>query len=465
VGESSASLMAKHAEFADQLTLAMYDSDSNECSSALGVNMALSLVYPGATTESLVDQMESVLGYDAQSSLVWESTVQALTAANDGQCLLPAWDNTADNTECVNEKPTLEIANSLWLDNGYSMMATYEQIVGDLVKPMDLQSSDAGTRVNAWVEDNTNGLIETIVQEGPFSEGTFLVAVNSIYLKASWQTAFRDQWTRKNSFYTTRYNQETSFSSEAHFMHALNAFPYSDTALQGYQMVQLPFYGGSLSMIVVLPLADNLGMAPSSNVMAALSQLTPTRVALSLPKFKFESTYESTLKNSLMSIGLTEPFDAGALSGGFCGLVEGRCGYIDSIIQKTVIDVHESGVEAAAVTALTMRTTSVDLEDVSKPVLVAANSPFQFFIYDEFQDVVLFEGRVTNPGISSSDDKKAIEEMSELNFWSETLGVSPYQVARDANSHGYSILHVVALSVSMIPTLLLTLALGTHYLS
>ena len=75
-----------------------------------------------------------------------------------------------------------------------------------------------------------------------------------------------------------------------------------------------------------------------------------------------------------MSIGLTEVFDGGALGGGFCGLVEGQCGTIDSIIQKTVIDVHESGVEAAAVMALTMGTTSVDIiEEDRDPVLVAAN--------------------------------------------------------------------------------------------
>jgi hypothetical protein len=89
VEESFASMMATHAEFADELTLAMYDGDSNECSSALGVSMALSLVYPGATRESLVNQMESVLGYNddanvnAQSLLVWESTARALTTAND----------------------------------------------------------------------------------------------------------------------------------------------------------------------------------------------------------------------------------------------------------------------------------------------------------------------------------------------------------------------------------------------
>jgi serine protease inhibitor len=142
----------------------------------------------------------------------------------------------------VNEAPTLEIANSLWLDNGSSMVSTYEQIVGDLAKPMDLQSTDAGTRVNAWVEENTNGLIDTIVDEGPFPEGSFLVAVNSIYLKASWQTAFREPWTRSSPFYTTHSNSndpettKSSSSTKAHFMHALNAFPYSDTALQGHQM-------------------------------------------------------------------------------------------------------------------------------------------------------------------------------------------------------------------------------------
>ena len=63
---------------------------------------------------------------------------------------------------------------------------------------------------------------------------------------------------------------------------------------------------------------------------------------------------------------------------------------IDKIIQKTVIDVNEDGVEAATVTAIGIGITLLHTYDY-EPMSVILNHPFQFFIYDASKILMLFE--------------------------------------------------------------------------
>ena len=58
--------------FADELTSTLY-TNANECSSALGVSMAFSLIYPGSTGDGL-EEIRDTLYYPEGSNmrLVWE---------------------------------------------------------------------------------------------------------------------------------------------------------------------------------------------------------------------------------------------------------------------------------------------------------------------------------------------------------------------------------------------------------
>lgn len=135
----------------------------------------------------------------------------------------------------------------------------------------------------------------------------------------------------------------------------MDYFGYSHDALPGYQVIDLPFDNSQMSMIFVLPKTDGAEPVTSTDVISASSSLQNTRVALSLPKFRFETKYEDELKDALFLLGIVAPFTEG--SGALCGIIEDTEGcenlIIDKVIQKTVIDVNEEGVEAAAVTRLT----------------------------------------------------------------------------------------------------------------
>ena len=127
-----------------------------------------------------------------------------------------------------------------------------------------------------------------------------------------------------------------------------------------------------------------------------MSQFHQQRVQLVLPKFRFE--YRVRLNNALKALGMGITFNAEADFSRMAppqpmGLL------IDEVIHSTVIDVHEGGTEAAAVTAGGLRIGAPRVEIVP----FVADRPFFFAIRDNKTKTVLFMGVVMEPddGISA----------------------------------------------------------------
>jgi serpin B len=429
----------EHQAFADDLTAILHAKNANDCTSALGVSMAFSLVWPGCVGEA-IGQVRDVLGYpdDGPSSnmrLVWEETTQSMLAGASGQCLSGVW-----NGVCDSEAPLLKIANAIWYDDGSVLNSTYDSIVGGYAMQTDFEAMESPTVVNSWVENSTNGMIDSIVEEGkPLFPPYVLIAINSIYLKASWSEQFFEWLTNLDIFYDSA--SRTNTVSEAHFMNMVSYFDYSHDALPEHQVIDMPFDNSQMSMIFVLPFGDGSsgGAVRSTDLIGVLDSLESTRVALSLPKFKFESTYDD-IKNALSQLGIVAPFTAG--SGALCGMFENipDCGnlVIDDVIQKTVIDVNEKGVEAAAVTAVMAVATSIGPTEPPPPdpVLMILDHSFQFFIYDKEQGLMLFEGRLGSPEVPDAEPTSPLLDAKHLDadFWANSFGVNPIDPTANMSS-------------------------------
>jgi serpin B len=65
--------------------------------------------------------------------------------------------------------------------------------------------------------------------------------------------------------------------------------------------------------------------------------------------------------------------------------------YIDQVIHKAVLDISEEGTEAAAVSAVVMRTTSVNKTNF------IADHPFIVIIKEKDTGNLLFMGAIVNP--------------------------------------------------------------------
>ena len=75
--------------------------------------------------------------------------------------------------------------------------------------------------------------------------------------------------------------------------------------------------------------------------------------------------------------------------------------YISKVIHKAIVDVNEEGTEAAAATAVVMKTKSKSMVIERIPEF-RCNRPFIFFIHDYKTQTILFMGRYSMPEWSNN---------------------------------------------------------------
>jgi serpin B len=179
-------------------------------------------------------------------------------------------------------------------------------------------------------------------------------------------------------------------------MHREGSFQYFNGGT--FQILGIPYKNNDLSMIVLLP-NDRSGLSALEQSLTAsstqhwLSQLAPVpKVIVTMPKFK--STQQFELSATLGAMGMPQAFTANA---DFSGMTGHRDLAISEVIHKAYIDVNEEGTEAAAATAVTMRTMAVRAP-VSAPPVFRADHPFIFLLRDHRSGSILFMGRMTDPG-------------------------------------------------------------------
>src|SRR6185312_735020 len=195
---------------------------------------------------------------------------------------------------------------------------------------------------------------------------------------------FNKEMTRKDTFHTA-----TTGAVSADFMHIIH--PYGYYANDMMQVVELPYYNNKLSMVLFLP-AENIGMSNFEELLdykhykRIVDSIKPLQVALAMPKFRTTSEFE--LSDVLSKMGMAVAFTPMA---DFSGMTtEGL--QIDKVLHKAYVDVDETGTEAAAATAVTMRPTAMRPPD--KRVVVNVDRPFVFVIKDNETGCILFMGRI-----------------------------------------------------------------------
>ncbi len=291
----------------------------------------------------------------------------------------------------------LSVANALWSQEGHPFLAefleTARQDFGANLHQADFRTSaePARQQINQWVSDRTAGRITDLIQPGLLDGNTRLVLVNAIYFKGKWQVPFKKQSTIDGSFSVTQ-----DKSTTVPFMRATERFAYAET--DDVQLLEMPYAGRRLSMVVVLPkTADKLAAIETSLNAANLNEWTSKlsapgaamRVDVWLPRFKMTSEFKLT--ETLARLGMSDAFTPKA---DFSGMDGAQDLFLSAVIHKAFVDVNEEGTEAAAATGTTVRALAV----APIPVKVfRADHPFLFLIRDVQTGCVLFAGRVTNP--------------------------------------------------------------------
>jgi serpin B len=287
----------------------------------------------------------------------------------------------------------LHIANAIWGQSGYKFLDTFLDTLavnyGAGLGLLDFASDPEASRltINDWVSDQTEGRIEEMVPRGAIGPLTRLILTNAIYFNAAWAEPFERSQTKDGAFHLLDGSQVT-----VPMMWNSDSYGYAEG--KRYQAVELPYDDRELSMVILLPKAGRFKRIEDSldadRVDAILGKLEHQQVALTLPKFEFES--EFGLSDALAALGMPDAFSMGADFSGMDGTSEL---FIHGIVHKAFVSVNEEGTEAAAATAVTEAPGATPTPP--EPIEVTVDRPFLFLIRDLETGALLFVGRVVNP--------------------------------------------------------------------
>jgi serine protease inhibitor len=287
----------------------------------------------------------------------------------------------------LDPKATLKIANSIWYDKDFTALPAFLKVNKDYynatAEGLDFNSAGAKARINGWVNEKTNGKIPTIVDQIP--QDMVMYLINAVYFKSNWTYKFDKNNTAKGDFYLGN-DQKV----QADFM-TTKATLNMATA-QDASIYELPYGNKKYSMVIAIP----AGNKPVAEFAADIDQakwkgwmngMTESTQDIRMPKFKF--SYDITLNNALIGLGMGLAFGEGG-NADFTRINAAGNLQIDEVKHKTFIEVNEEGTEAAAVTSVGIVLTSLGPS-------VVINRPFLFAIREMKTGLILFAGIVNNP--------------------------------------------------------------------
>ncbi|MBO4351325.1 MAG: serpin family protein [Proteobacteria bacterium] len=300
----------------------------------------------------------------------------------------------------LSDPATIQIDNKLWLEKTYTLLESYTARMQtayhaeinqvDFVK----EPEEARKTINASVAKSTMDKIQDILPAGYIMPTTRLVLTNAIYFKAPWRDTFEPGVTKKEDFKTANGPVQVDMMFHTKKHHVFFG--------EGYKAVAMPFSSSSYYLAIILPdLADgqdvNEALMKVENSLTAASlrkmndEMEQYMVKYKVPKFRVE--FGASLRSLLQSMGMILPFSDKA---DFSGITSLNDLMISDVFHKAYIDIDENGAEAAAATAIVMRTKSMARPPIDKPLEITVDHPFTFALMDKQTGTALFMGRVVS---------------------------------------------------------------------
>ena len=336
-GVDKGEIIEANNRFAINLYSQYKSEEGNIFFSPFSISTAMAMVYEGAEGKT-AKEIKSVFGF-------------------------PKYDNSRRNQYSdllseINKKDkeyALKTANALWAEQDFHFLDEYlttvEKYYGGKTTNLDFKNEWEASRliINNWVEDKTNDKIKDLLPEGVIDSLTRLVLTNAIYFKAKWLTQFdadktSDEYFRVNPDKSIKVPMMQPTSQKSTFNYTQN---------KDLQILEMPYAGEDLSMLILLPLDDDIDALENSFTIEKLTEwkksLRKRRVNIYIPKFKFETKY--FLSETLSDLGMPTAFTNSADFSGMTGTKDLK---IDKVIHQAFIEVNEEGTEAAAATGVVM---------------------------------------------------------------------------------------------------------------
>ena len=347
---------AAAANFAVGLLQGSADGTDNCVLSPYSAMLALAMTANGASGETLA-QMEAVLG------LPVGVLNEALRGCDMGDGVVSASSVWLRDTDGLDVKDAFLQANADYFGAG-----VYRA-------PFDAQTVED---VNAWVSEHTAGRIPQMISE--LDPQTMLLLINALTFDARWMEEYDESQVSEGVFHAADGTEQS-----ASFLHSTEHTYLDDGMATGFLK---PYSDGRYSFLALLPnegvaMQDYLASLTGEALLATVENASRTSVNVRMPKFTAETSEDLTA--ALAAMGMPLAFTADA---DFSGIAELPLN-IGAVLQKTWIEVTESGTTAAAATAVVMEK-ALALEE--RPKVVELDRPFVMGIYDNETQTFLFLG-------------------------------------------------------------------------
>jgi serine protease inhibitor len=307
---------------------------------------------------------------------------------------------------------TVASSDQIWADTGLTTSPAYLNAVatgyraGVARVPLQRDPARAAQQIDQAISAATRGHIPQLLTAGSV-QNLGWVLTDALYLNAAWASPFEAASTRTQTFRTAA-GQDVA----AKFM---NGGRFRQAQAAGWTAVALPYRGGRLSMVALLPpVAQGGGCSlPSASSLAAMTGALAggavatgvageeggahaaggTAVAdgsaVALPRVSLST--KADLKGLLAGLGMGVAFTSGA---DFSGLSRQAC-CIGLVEHAATLQVGEKGTVASAATAVGMMPTDAQAPPASQ---VTFDRPYLLLVTATSTGEPLFLARVADPG-------------------------------------------------------------------
>lgn len=334
--------------------------------SPLSVQLALAMTANGAKDATL-KEMEDLLGGRIDIDLLSKYLYSYTSSLSSSK------------------KAKLSIANSIWFNDsegfpavkGSFLQKNADYFGAGLYKlPFD---DKALSVINNWVSQNTDGLIDKMIDD--VSPSTLMFLINAICFDAEWEKKYEPEDINDGKF--TSLN---GIKQDVEFMHSEEDLYLDDGKAVGF----IKNYAGSkYSFAALLPNEDielNEYIATLNTTLKdTLKNAENSSVSASIPKFTID--YGIRLNEVLAALGMEKAFSVQA---DFSGICDAEL-YINKVLHKAKITVDAKGTKAAAATSVEMKYMGI----IQEGKTVYLNRPFLYMIIDNETQLPLFMGTVT----------------------------------------------------------------------
>ncbi|XP_054655779.1 plasminogen activator inhibitor 1 [Dunckerocampus dactyliophorus] len=244
--------------------------------------------------------------------------------------------------------------------------------------------------INAWVSDHTAGAIPKFLVPGSVSDETRLVLLNALHFQGLWKVPFDPKLTHERMFHCAN-----GSAVPVSMMTLTNRFNYGEFVTSDgvdYDVLEVPYEGDSLSMLLVSPFEPDVPLSSLSRELSSQRiqqwrlELRNVRRQLSMPRFTLNS--DVNLKDALVNMGMGNIFNLATAD--FKRITGDDRLCVSKVFQTVKLEVNERGTKGASATGAVMFS-RMAVEEIT------LDRPFLFFIQHKETGVILFMGHFNQP--------------------------------------------------------------------